>query len=137
MSEEAIKWKTIWVSDLHLGCEYNRSDLFMDFLRKNDAEQWYLIGDIIDGWAMRNKKKWSGINNDIIQKLLRKARKGARLVYVHGNHDEFLEPFVGYSIGNIDIKEKEIYESISGKKYIVIHGHQFDVFVTEHRWIAL
>lgn len=138
MDKEGIKrWKTIWVSDVHLGSNYNRAVDFLEFLKKNDAEIWYLVGDIIDGWAMAGKKGWESIGNDIIQKLLRKSRKGARLVYIHGNHDDFLETFVGYSIGNIDIKEKEIYTSIRGKKYMVIHGHQFDVFITKYRWIAI
>ena len=137
MEKQKKRWKTIWVSDLHMGSIACNAARFMDFLRTNDAETWYLVGDIIDGWELkRSMANWKGVHNDIIQKLLRKARKGSRIVYIVGNHDEFLYPFVGLHFGNIEIKEQEIYVSVNGFKIMVIHGHQFDVFVGKYRWIG-
>ncbi len=130
------KFRALFVSDVHLGARGCQADLFLDFLRDHDAETIYLVGDIVDGWRMRASWYWPQAHNDVVQKLLRKARKGSRIVYIPGNHDEFLRDYYGTHFGGIEVVETAIHESADGKKFLVIHGDVFDVVVRNARWLA-
>ena len=129
--------RAIFISDLHLGTRGCQAHLLLDFLRDYDAETIYLVGDIIDGWRLKKGWYWPQAHNDVVQKLLRKGRKGQRIVLVPGNHDEFLRDYVGAQFGAIEICETAIHESATGKRYLVIHGDQFDVVVRNAKWLAL
>ncbi len=132
-----MKYKAIFVSDLHLGMRYSQAEKFVDFLRHHEADTIYLVGDIIDGWAIRRRFVWKQSHSDVIQKLLRKARKGTRVVFVPGNHDEFLRPFVPLMLGDrVEILEEAIYESVHGKKYFITHGDYFDSVTMTKKWVA-
>src|SRR5271169_3477438 len=122
-----MKYKSIFISDVHIGVKYSRVNDLMKFLKNNDCETLYLVGDIIDGWSLGRKWYWNNDYNLFIQKILRKARKGTKIIYLPGNHDEFLRDF-GNSLdfGNIEIKNEVIHISPNGKKYLVIHGDVFD-----------
>ncbi len=111
--------------------------MLLDFLRHNDAEKIFLVGDIVDGWRLRRGWHWPQPHNDVVQKLLRKGRKGAEIVYIPGNHDEFLRSYIGGDFGNIKICENAIYEGLSGKRFLVLHGDEFDVVVRHAKFIAL
>jgi UDP-2,3-diacylglucosamine pyrophosphatase LpxH len=128
--------RTLFVSDVHLGARGCQAELFLDFLRHYDAETIYLVGDIVDGWRLRRAWHWPQAHNDVVQKLLRKARKGARIVYVPGNHDEFLRDYCGMQFGGIDIRDRDVYVTADGRRLLVIHGDQFDVVVRYARWLA-
>lgn len=128
--------RTLFISDVHLGTRGCQADLLLDFLRHYDAETIYLIGDIIDGWRLRRNWYWPQSHNDVAQKLLRKARKGARVVYVPGNHDEFLRGYLGTHFGGIEVRNTDVHLTADGRRLLVIHGDQFDVVVRHARWLA-
>jgi UDP-2,3-diacylglucosamine pyrophosphatase LpxH len=129
--------RSLFISDVHLGTKGCQADLLLDFLKAYDADIIYLVGDIVDGWRLRAGWYWPQAHNDVVQKLLRKVRKGSRLVYVPGNHDEFLRDYLGVHFGSIEIADRIVHETAAGKRLLVIHGDQFDVVVRHARWLAL
>lgn len=128
--------RTLFISDVHLGTRGCQADLLLDFLRHHDAETIYLVGDVVDGWRLRRNWHWPQTHNDVAQKLLRKARKGARLVYLPGNHDEFLRDYLGTHFGGIEVRATDIHTTADGRRLLVIHGDQFDVVVRHAAWLA-
>lgn len=130
------KFRALFISDVHLGTRGCQADLFLNFLRDHDADTVYLVGDIVDGWRMSSSWYWPQAHNDVVQKLLRKARKGSRIVYIPGNHDEFLRDYYGTHFGGIEVVETAIHEAADGKKFLVLHGDVFDVIVRNARWLA-
>src|SRR5258705_2239762 len=138
MSEECPerRFRTLFISDVHLGARGSQAERLLDFLRSHDADTIYLVGDIVDGWALQSSWYWPQSHNDFVQKMLRKARKGAKIVYVPGNHDEFLRNYYGTHFGGIDVVENTIHEGVDGKRYLVIHGDIFDLVVQNARWLA-
>lgn len=130
------RYRTIFLSDIHLGMRACQANAVLEFLRDHDADTIYLVGDIIDGWALKGSWYWPQAHNDVVQKLLRKARKGARIIYLPGNHDEFLRDFYGTHLGGIEVQETAIHEAADGKRYLVLHGDAFDFVMRHHRWIA-
>lgn len=133
---EAKHYRALFISDVHLGTRGCQADLLLDFLKTNDAETVYLVGDIVDGWRLKRSWFWPQAHNDVIQKILRKGRKGSKIVYVPGNHDEFLRGFLGAHFGGVEVVDSIIHESATGKKYLVIHGDQFDVVIRHAKWLA-
>ncbi len=128
---------TLFISDVHLGTRGCQAERLLEFLRWHEADLIYLVGDIVDGWALRSGWYWPQAQNDVVQKLLRKARKGARIVYVPGNHDEVLRDYYGTHFGGIEVVENAIHQGVDGKRYLVTHGDQFDLVVRHARWLAL
>jgi len=134
---DVVRVRTLFLSDLHLGTKGCQAGLLLGFLKAYDADTLYLVGDIIDGWRLRSGWYWPQAHNDVVQKLLRKVRKGTRLVYVPGNHDEFLRDYIGSNFGGIELADQAIHETADGKRFLVIHGDQFDMVVRHARWLAL
>ncbi|MEH3146883.1 MAG: UDP-2,3-diacylglucosamine diphosphatase [Methylobacterium frigidaeris] len=134
---DALRVRTLFLSDIHLGTRGCQAGMLLDFLREVDADEIYLVGDIVDGWKLRSGWYWPQSHNDVVQKLLRKVRKGARLVYVPGNHDEFLRDFLDMHFGGIEIHDRLVHEAADGRRYLVLHGDQFDLVVRHARWLAL
>ncbi len=130
-------FRTLFLSDLHLGTRGAQAEALLEFLRVHDAETIYLVGDIVDGWQLRSRWYWPQSHNDVVQKLLRKARKGARIVYVPGNHDEFLRGFCGTHFGGIEVRPSAVHQAADGRRYLVVHGDEFDVVIRHARWLAL
>jgi UDP-2,3-diacylglucosamine pyrophosphatase LpxH len=131
------KFRTLFISDVHLGSKGCQAERLLDFIRHHDAETIYLVGDIVDGWALRSSWYWPQQHNDVVQKLLRKARKGARIIYLPGNHDEFLRDYYGMHFGGVEVVKHAIHEAADGRRYLVVHGDHFDLVVTQARWLAL
>jgi UDP-2,3-diacylglucosamine pyrophosphatase LpxH len=129
-------FRTLFLSDLHLGSRGCQARLLLDFMRFHDAEQIYLVGDIVDGWRLRRGWYWPQEHNDVVQKLLRKARKGSRVIYLPGNHDEFLRDYIGSHFGGVELVDRAIHVTADGRRLLVIHGDQFDVVVRHSRWLA-
>ena len=129
-------FRTLFLSDVHLGCKGCQAALLIDFLRFHDAETIYLVGDIVDGWRLKRGWYWPQEHNDVVQKLLRKGRKGSRIVYIPGNHDEFLRDYVGTHFGGVEVVDSIIHETADGQRLLVIHGDLFDVVVRHARWLA-
>lgn len=133
-----MKYKTICISDIHLGSKDSKTLLLLDFLKNNKAENLFLIGDIIDGWKIKQKKwKWDQSHSNCIRKILNYAKK-SNVRYIVGNHDEFLRPFLNHdiSLGQITIHNHYDYTGINGKKYLIIHGDLFDGILSYHKWIS-
>lgn len=130
------RYRSIFLSDVHLGTKGAQAEALLEFLREHDADTIYLVGDFIDGWRLRSSWYWPQSHNDVIQKLLRKVRKGTRLVYIPGNHDEFLREFCGLCFGSIEVSDTAIHVAADGKRYLVIHGDLFDLVVRHAKWLA-
>lgn len=128
-------YRTGWISDVHLGTRGCQAEALLDFLKDAEFETLYLVGDLIDIWALRRGIYWPQAHNDVIQKLLRKARKGTELIYIIGNHDEFLSRFFGM-YGGIAIQKNAIHMCVDGKKMLVMHGHELDTVVQNLGWLA-
>lgn len=131
-----MHFRSLFLSDIHLGTKGCQADILLDFLRWHTAENIFLVGDIVDGWRLKKGWHWPQAHNDVVQKLLRQARKGARIVYVPGNHDEFLRNYLGTHFGGVEVAERCVHETADGKRYLIIHGDQFDVVVRHARWLA-
>lgn len=118
-----MKYKSIFISDIHLGTRFSKAKNLLNFLKHNECEHLFLVGDIIDGWAIKRKLIWPQEHSDVIQKILKKARKGTKVTFITGNHDEFLRPFVPLLLGNtITITNELEYDAINNKKYYITHG---------------
>lgn len=130
-------FRSLFISDVHLGTRGCKAEFLLDFLRHHDAETWYLVGDIIDGWRLKRSWIWNQGHNDVVQKLLRKARKGARMIYLPGNHDEFLRGYLGTHFGGVEVVDSVVHQQPDGRRLLVIHGDQFDLVVRHARWLAL
>jgi UDP-2,3-diacylglucosamine pyrophosphatase LpxH len=130
------KYKTIWISDLHLGSTQCQADLLLDFLKHNDSEKLYLVGDIIDFWALSKRVYWPQDHNTVIQKVLRKARHGTHVIYIPGNHDENIRDYDNYIFGDITVKNSDIHITAEGKRFLIVHGDEYDTIAKYHKWIA-
>ena len=130
-------YRTIWISDVHLGTRGCKVEFLLDFLRFTEAETVYLVGDIIDCWRLKKSWYWPQAHNDVIQKLLRKVRKGTRVVYVPGNHDEWLRDFTQLQFGGVEVLDHAIHITADGRRLLVMHGDAFDAVVMHARWLAL
>lgn len=129
------RYRAAWISDTHLGTRGCNSTALLDFLRETDFDTLYIVGDLIDIWSLRRIIYWPQQHNDVIQKILRKARKGTRVVYIPGNHDELVTSFCG-TYGNIEITERAIHVTASGERILIIHGHELDTVVQNVKWLA-
>jgi UDP-2,3-diacylglucosamine pyrophosphatase LpxH len=135
-SSQTRHYRAIFISDLHLGTPGCQAEALLEFLKTHTCDTLYLVGDIIDGWQLRRKWYWPQAHNDVVQKLLRKARKGCRVVYVPGNHDEFARDFLDHSFGGVEVLEHAVHVTADGKKLWVIHGDYFDGVIQFAKWLA-
>ena len=128
-------YRAAWISDAHLGTRGCNATALLDFLRETDFETLYIVGDLIDIWSLRRGIYWPQQHNDVIQKILRKARKGTRVIYIPGNHDELVTSFCG-SYGNIEIAQSALHVPACGERVLIIHGHELDTVVQNVKWLA-
>ncbi|MBN9081249.1 MAG: UDP-2,3-diacylglucosamine hydrolase [Rhizobiales bacterium 62-17] len=129
--------RTLFLSDVHLGTRGCQAAVLLDFLKVYEADTIYLVGDIVDGWRLRQSWYWPQSHNDVVQKLLRKVRKGTRVIYIPGNHDEFFRDYVGSNFGGIEVEEEAIHRCADGRSMFILHGDKFDTVVRNVRWLAL
>ena len=129
-------FRALWISDLHLGTPGCQAAALLDFLKHTECETLYLVGDIIDGWQLRRQWYWPQAHNDVIQKLLRKARKGTRVIFIPGNHDEFARGFVGHDFGGIEVADEWVHLTADGRRLWVTHGDLFDGVIQCAKWLA-
>jgi len=130
------RYRTIWLSDVHLGTSGCQAAFLLDFLKHNESDTLYLVGDIIDGWQLKKSWHWKQAHNDVVQKVLRKARKGTRVVYVPGNHDEAARQYDGLDFGGIAIRGEAEHHTADGKRLLIIHGDEFDGVIQHVKWLA-
>ena len=134
--EGRLKVRTVWISDLHLGTPGCQAEPLLDFLRSVECETLFLVGDIIDGWQLRRSWYWPQAHNDVVQKLLRKARKGTRVCFVPGNHDEFARKYLGHNFGGVDVVRDAVHTLADGRRLWVTHGDHFDGVIQCAKWLA-
>ena len=131
------RFRTIFISDLHLGTPGCQAEALLDFLKAHPSDNLYLVGDIVDGWQLRRKWYWPQAHNDVVQKLLKRARKGCRVVFIPGNHDEFARQFIGHRFGDIEVVEEAVHITADGRRLWIIHGDYFDAVVQCAKWLAI
>lgn len=130
------RYRTIWISDVHLGTKGCQATALLDFLKHTESDTLYLVGDIIDGWQLKGKWFWPQSHNDVIQKILRKCRQGTRVVFVPGNHDSFARHYVQQNFGGIEVVEETEHVTADGKRLWILHGDRFDGVVQFAPWLA-
>jgi len=130
------RYQAIFISDVHLGTRRARSEALLDFLRETESERLYVVGDLIDNCALRKSWYWDQSHNDVLQKLLRKARKGTRIIYIPGNHDESFRDFAQFRFGRVTVLESAIHRAVNDRRYLVLHGDKFDGVVRFAPWLA-
>lgn len=133
---ESIKFRTIWISDLHLGTTGCQAQRLLEFLRKTESDTLYLVGDIIDGWQLKRRWYWEQAHNDVVQTVLKKAKKGTEVIFVPGNHDEAVRQFIDLDFGGIRIRDELIHTTAQGKRMLVLHGDRFDGVIACAKWLA-
>ncbi len=131
-----LQLRTVWISDIHLGTPGCQAQALLAFLRDVECQTLYLVGDIIDGWQLRRSWYWPQAHNDVVQKILRKARKGTRVVFVPGNHDEFARRYVEHNFGGVDVVEDCMHLTADGRRLWVTHGDLFDGVIQCAKWLA-
>ena len=130
------RYRSVFISDVHLGTRGCQAELLLDFIRNLECDSLYLVGDIIDGWKIKTGWYWPQAHNDVVQKLLRLARKGVSVIYVPGNHDEVIRDFCGVHFGGVVVARDAIHETADGRRFLVTHGDEFDAVVQHARWLA-
>jgi UDP-2,3-diacylglucosamine pyrophosphatase LpxH len=130
------RYRTIWISDVHLGTRGCNADILIDFLDHVDSDQLYLVGDIIDGWRLKKRFYWPASHNDVVWRLMKRAKRGTRVTYIPGNHDEVFRQFAGMDFGGVKIRRKAIHTTADGRRLLVLHGDEFDAITLAHRWVA-
>ncbi len=136
-SAVATHYRAIWISDIHLGTRGCKADILLDFFRHTESQYLYLTGDIVDGWRLRRSWFWRQSHNDVIQKILRKGRKGTRVIYVPGNHDECMRLYTEFSFGALTLQDDATHVTADGRRLLVLHGDAFDGVVRYAKWLAL
>jgi UDP-2,3-diacylglucosamine pyrophosphatase LpxH len=139
LTEAAVRhYRSVFISDVHLGTKGCQADLLLDFIRHMECDTLYLVGDIVDGWKLsRAGWYWPQAHNDVVQKILRLARKGVSVIYVPGNHDEVVRDFIGVHFGGVVVARDAIHETADGRRFLVTHGDDFDAVVQHAKWLAL
>lgn len=134
--DDRRRFRTIWISDIHLGTRGCNAEMLIDFLDRVDSDTLYLVGDIIDGWALKKRLYWPTAHNDVVWRIMKRARRGTRVIYIPGNHDEMFRQFTGLNFGGVEVRRKKIHTTADGRKLLVLHGDEFDAIMLAHRWLA-
>lgn len=124
-----MRYRAIWISDIHLGTRGCKADMLVDFLDSTESEYLFLVGDIIDGWRLRRSWYWTPDHSGVVQRIMRKAREGTRVIYVPGNHDEVLRDYAEVVLAGVEVHKEFVYEGEDGKRLLVLHGDEFDAVV--------
>ncbi|MEQ1496207.1 MAG: UDP-2,3-diacylglucosamine diphosphatase [Novosphingobium sp.] len=130
------KFRSVWISDIHLGTRGCNAELLLDFLRAIECDTLYLVGDIVDGWRLRKGWYWPDSHNEVVRRILKLAHRGTRVVLIAGNHDEMLRPYAGMSFGGVEIALDAIHTTADGRRLLITHGDEFDSVVLYARWLA-
>jgi len=134
--DDSKAFRAVFISDIHLGMRSSQAPYLLDFLKYIECDTLYLVGDIVDFWKVKRGPYWPQSHNDVLQKLLRKARKGTRIIFIPGNHDDGLRDYCPMNFGGVELRRDAIHVTATGRKYVVMHGDEFDVVVRYARWLA-
>lgn len=133
---DLLSFRTIWISDIHLGTPGCQAQRLLEFLQATESDTLYLVGDIIDGWQLKRRWYWDQRHNNVVQTILKKAKKGTEVIFVPGNHDESIRQFIGLDLGGIKIRDELIHTTAQGKRMLVLHGDRFDGVIACAKWLA-
>ncbi len=131
-----LRYRSVFISDTHLGLRAARIEYLLDFLRNTECENLYLVGDIVDIWKMRTGWHWTRVHNDLVREVLAKARRGTRVVYVPGNHDELFRAYPDFRFSGLEVKREAVHRTADGRRFLVLHGDEFDCVVMNNKWLA-
>lgn len=131
------KYRTVWISDIHLGTRGCNAEMLVDFLRSIECETLYLVGDIIDGWRLRKGWYWPDAHNEVIRRILKMAHRGTRVVYVVGNHDDMLRDYAGLTFGGVELLQEDVHRTADNRRLLITHGDSYDGIVLYAKWLAL
>jgi UDP-2,3-diacylglucosamine pyrophosphatase LpxH len=132
----ALSYRTIWLSDIHLGIRASQAELLLDFLAHSKSDFLYLVGDIVDGWELKKRWFWPETHDKVIHTFLKRSREGAKVVYVPGNHDEASRDYLGGTFGGVEVINQLVHTTADGKRLLVMHGDQFDAVMGCAKWLA-
>ena len=132
-----LAYKTVWISDVHLGSRGCKAEFLLDFLKHTECERLYLVGDIIDLWKLKNGWHFPPMHHEVVRAIIDRAKRGTRVIYIPGNHDEFFRDYVGHSFAGIEVVDKAIHETHDGRRFLVLHGDEFDGVVCGTKWLAV
>lgn len=130
-------YRSIFISDVHLGSRGAKADYLSHFLKYNQCEKLYLVGDIIDGWRLKKRIFWPQEHTNVLRRILTKSKRGTDVVYVTGNHDEFLRRYSGVDLGNIELCDQAEHFTARGERLLVIHGDKYDSVIQTRKWLAI
>jgi UDP-2,3-diacylglucosamine pyrophosphatase LpxH len=136
LKRPAKRFRTIWISDIHLGTTGCQAERLLEFLQATESETLYLVGDIIDGWQLKRRWYWDQAHNNVVQNVLKKAKKGTHVIFVPGNHDESIRQFIDLDLGGIRIRDELVHVTAQGKRMLVLHGDRFDGVIACAKWLA-
>ena len=130
------RYRTVFLSDIHLGMRGSRTDFLLDFLRRTECERLYLVGDIVDGWRLRKSWYWDAAHDEVIRLVLQMARRGTEVTYIPGNHDEMFRDWLGMELAGVRLQKDAVHEAADGRRFLVMHGDEFDSVVRYAKTIA-
>lgn len=133
---QILRYRSIFISDLHLGTRDAKTHYLLDFLKHTESEYIYLVGDIFDLWKLKKGWHWPPVNNELISLIFAKARMGTRVIYIPGNHDEMFRDYCGADYNGVELQCQAEHISADGRKYLVMHGDEFDYIVRHNKWLA-
>jgi len=131
-----LRFRTIWISDVHLGTSGCQAKRLLEFLKATESDKLYLVGDIVDGWQLKRRWYWHQTHNDVVQLVMKKAKKGTKVIFVPGNHDEVVRQSIGLNFGGIKIRDELVHTTANGKRMLVLHGDRFDGVIACAKWLA-
>jgi len=134
---EKRSYKTIFISDVHLGSKGAKAEFLAEFLKYNSCEKLYMVGDIIDGWRLKKRVYWPQSHTNVIRRILTMSKRGTDVIYVTGNHDDFLRRYSGLDLGNIQLCDEAVFNASNGQRYLVVHGDKYDSIIQTQKWLAL
>lgn len=132
-----LRFRSIWISDIHLGIRDCKAEFLLDFLESTESQYLYLVGDIIDLWNLKNGWYWPQSHNHVLRKILKKAERNTKVIYIPGNHDEVFRDYCGIAFGGINIVQDAIHTMADGRRFLVMHGDEFDIVMQNKRWLAI
>ena len=132
-----MHYRTIFLSDIHLGTQACKAERLIDFLERHTCDELFLVGDVIDGWQLKGNIYWPPTHNKVVRLVLDMAEHGTKVTYITGNHDDMLRPYTDFRFGEVDVVDRAEHEALDGTRFVVIHGDQFDVVANHQRWLAL
>jgi UDP-2,3-diacylglucosamine pyrophosphatase LpxH len=131
-----MRVRALFISDLHLGTRACQAEPLLDLLQCCEADLIYLVGDVVDGWRLKARWHWPRSHDDIVRCLLRKQQDGTQIIYIPGNHDEFLRHSIGLHLGGIEVADQAVHPAADGRRYLVVHGDRFDPALGRMRRLA-